>query len=99
MTTERPGLQLERTALAWRRTALGLAVAGALAAKLTFHALGLLAAAVGVLLAVGLWLVGGHRYRRERATAPSRPPGGAALAQLAALTAVVGVLALIFVLR
>jgi uncharacterized membrane protein YidH (DUF202 family) len=69
---EKPGLQVERTALSWERSALGLLAAGAI---LLFRQSGpavvgrILLAAVAVLLAV---LVLGLGRRRRRRTAVIR---------------------------
>ena len=62
-----PGLQVERTSLAWTRTALALAVAGAVVARLTVDRLGVIAVVLG-LVAVGsavvLGAIAGARHRR-----------------------------------
>lgn len=66
------GAQLERTALAWNRSLLALAVNGALLIRAVPHA-GTWAAAVGiaVLAATGvLWLVTSGAYRRLRGQRP-----------------------------
>jgi uncharacterized membrane protein YidH (DUF202 family) len=72
---EKPGLQLERTALSWERSALGLLAAGAI---LLFRQSGpvavgrVLLAAAAVLLAVLVLGLG----RRRRRTAVIRVVGG-----------------------
>jgi len=65
-----PGLQPERTLLAWRRTCLAFGVASAVATRFTLAAIGPAAFVVGLFgvalagLAYGLvW----HRYRRAHA--------------------------------
>jgi uncharacterized membrane protein YidH (DUF202 family) len=72
MSTEPTGLfdagaQAERTALAWRRTALGVAVGGVVALRVTGPVLGVVAAVAAVfgsLLAAGAWWITGRRYRQ-----------------------------------
>ncbi|MBM7025537.1 DUF202 domain-containing protein [Clavibacter zhangzhiyongii] len=101
-----PGLQPERTALAWRRTALALVV-GSLLGLRALPALlgpaGLVVAAAGVLAALGVLTTAHLRYRRVHriltaaADGPHRPvalPGGALPALVAALTACAGLAAL-----
>ena len=60
-----PGLQAERTAMAWQRTALGV---GAIGALLVHHAgvasWGALPGALGLLTAIGLIVASEHRYER-----------------------------------
>ena len=72
-----PGLQAERTRLAWSRTALALAVVGAVELHPTRPELSLLQrtpALLTMLLAVAYWVYGGRRYLRVRAAlAASRP--------------------------
>jgi uncharacterized membrane protein YidH (DUF202 family) len=87
-----PGLQHERTALAWDRTGLSLLVVGALTLRSggppyddLLHAAGYAAMALGAWL---LW-VGGRRYRRRegdlrRGASPVQP-------QLVRLTGIVAV--------
>lgn len=61
------GLQAERTRLAWARTALALAVVGALELHVGGRDLSLVDRIPGVvtlLAAAAFWLYGGHRYRR-----------------------------------
>jgi uncharacterized membrane protein YidH (DUF202 family) len=59
----------ERTALAWQRTALSLAVASALLARLTFDRLGLVALLSIVGLPLTLWVLLESRWRYSRETA------------------------------
>ena len=77
-----PGLQPERTALAWRRTALTLAVGAVVSFRLLPPVLGLWSLAVGVaglLLSTATWILAGRRARRVQGAllASSGPlPGG-----------------------
>lgn len=61
-----PGLQPERTALAWRRTALAIATGSLVCARLFSdaldHPLWALPAVAGVGLAGWMWSSAGHRY-------------------------------------
>jgi uncharacterized membrane protein YidH (DUF202 family) len=59
-----PGLQPERTALAWRRTALSLAIGSLAASRLVDLAGAWLLAAVGMVLGFGLLLAARHRAAR-----------------------------------
>lgn len=62
-----PGLQPERTALAWQRTCLTLLVGAITAARLGLPLVGgwaLLLGAVGSVTAVGLLVLSRRRYRR-----------------------------------
>ncbi|WP_043668101.1 DUF202 domain-containing protein [Clavibacter michiganensis] len=100
-----PGLQPERTALAWRRTALALVVGSLLGLRVLPALLGvagLVVAAAGVITALAVLASAHRRYRRvHRAlTAGSADPGTASLpggalpALVAALTACAGLAAL-----
>lgn len=92
------GLQLERTELAWRRTALGLVVLGAVAARLLLD-VSLLAAALaataGALGSLGLWVASRRSYRRRRAallsSSPRLPGGGLQHALVAGAACCTGV--------
>lgn len=64
-----PGLQPERTALAWRRTALALLVGSVVGARLLADAWGWLALALGALGAASAVVVSVAGARRARATA------------------------------
>lgn len=98
------GLQLERTALAWRRTALsvaGAALAGARLVTVTSAPWAVGIATGGLVVAAGLSGLAGHRYAhsatilRRRATGgPIHLPGGGILTALAALQMLGGLLAL-----
>ncbi|MER5887596.1 DUF202 domain-containing protein [Streptomyces sp. NPDC001941] len=80
-----PGLQPERTRLAWRRTTLACTVAAVLAGRLALHdgpsPLGLLGTALGALAWLGFLAVA---HRRIRLLDSPRPP---ALTRRAALVA------------
>ncbi|MET9804194.1 DUF202 domain-containing protein [Streptomyces sp. NPDC006368] len=69
-----PGLQPERTRLAWRRTTLSATVAAVLAAKQAVHhdvtAAGLLGAALSLLVWLGFL---GVAHRRMRVLGAARP--------------------------
>lgn len=71
-----PGLQPERTRLAWRRTTLAWTVAAVLGGKTALHggpsAAGVVGGAVCFLLWLGFLLVAHHRIRTLATTA--RPP-------------------------
>ena len=60
-----PGLQAERTLLAWRRTSLSVAAGGALLLHFTDERFGMVGAAAGVValcVAVAAHLASRHRY-------------------------------------
>jgi uncharacterized membrane protein YidH (DUF202 family) len=107
MTTPRtpydPGLQPERTLLAWRRTCLALGVAAAVAVRFAAEVVGPVAVvlgAVGIGTALAAYGVAARRYRasHERLTATGElPVDGAALAALTVTGAVVGLGAAAFV--
>jgi uncharacterized membrane protein YidH (DUF202 family) len=100
------GLQAERTALAWRRTALAIAVGAVAAGRLTVPVLGwvgLLLAAAGLAQAMVLAAVAGRRYRIAHQSLTSRGDltavrsAGAPIAALTCSTLTIGALALVFV--
>jgi uncharacterized membrane protein YidH (DUF202 family) len=101
------GAQAERTALAWRRTALGVAVGGVVALRVTGPVLGAAAAivaVVGSLLAAGVWWVTGRRYRAVQRSLHGQGDLGAvarpafALVAVSAAACLIGLLAVAFVL-
>jgi uncharacterized membrane protein YidH (DUF202 family) len=101
------GLQAERTALAWRRTALAMAVAAVGAGRLAAPVLGVIAlllAAVGLVQAVVVAQTSGRRYRVVHRSLISRGDltavrmAGTPIAALACSGVLVGILALAFVL-
>lgn len=87
-----PGLQPERTRLAWRRTTLSATVAALLAAKTALHgstsAGGVLACAACCVLWLGFLLVAN---RRIRALEADRPPALAPRQAAAAVLCTVAV--------
>ena len=101
------GLHAERTALAWRRTALGVAVGGVVALRLAAPALGpvvaLAAVSGGVLAALAFWLAG-RRYRavqtslRDRGDLGALARPAAPLVAVAVATTLIGGVAVAFVL-
>jgi uncharacterized membrane protein YidH (DUF202 family) len=83
------GVQNERTALAWQRTALSLAGASAALTRLTFDRLGpvaLVSAAVAVPLTLWVFVESSGRYqhdaqiRRRRRSRGGRAPAALAIA-------------------
>ena len=105
MTSAPPaGAQPERTALAWRRTALSVALGSVVAARLAAPALGVLSVALGILgagLAATVWWGSARRYADvRRCVDEGRPlPGSAGLllVAVAAGCGLVGVLAAVFI--
>jgi uncharacterized membrane protein YidH (DUF202 family) len=88
-----PGLQPERTALAWRRTSLAIAAAAVVAARIMPELLGtwaLIPAGIGVLAAMTLLVLAHRRHTAllhalARSAADRAPRPGAALQLCAAL--------------
>ncbi|WP_432546256.1 DUF202 domain-containing protein [Kineococcus sp. SYSU DK004] len=101
-----PGLQPERTALAWRRTALGVLVGSLVLARLLAPVLGGAALAVALTgAAAGTWLLvasgrrSAHQVRVLLRDGDLRAgPGAGVPAVAAALTALVGALGLVLLL-
>jgi len=102
-----PGLQAERTALAWRRTALAMSVASVGAARLAAPSLGAVAVGLGALGLLQSAVVAGIAWRRYQAVHVSLHArqdllgvrgAGVAIAAMAGSGVLVGLLALGFVL-
>jgi len=103
-----PGLQPERTLLAWRRTALALVVLAALATRTLAVELGPVAGAlggIGILLSAFAAVSAHLRYRRvlhgfaaADAGAAPLPAGGRTLALVAASALAIAVAGLVLVL-
>jgi uncharacterized membrane protein YidH (DUF202 family) len=99
------GLQAERTALAWRRTALAVGLGAIVGARLTTPGAGggrFVALAAGAVVAVAVWVLSVGRYRAVHRSLHERGDlaelrSGAASAALAAGATVTGVLAAAFV--
>ena len=96
-----PGLQPERTELAWRRTALSIAVGSVVAMRLLPDALGsgwwILPGILGVIFSAVLWRWSRRRYERlSYPTVDIRDhtlvPDGALLLTLAVFVVLVGAL-------
>lgn len=100
MSEHRPfdaGLQIERTALSWRRTALSVAIGSLVALRALPEYLGspvwVIPGVVGVLGALVLWWTATVRYRRfhqRRAHGEERASSAAVLLGVALTCAVVG---------
>jgi uncharacterized membrane protein YidH (DUF202 family) len=102
MTDVAPGVQPERTALAWRRTALSLAVGALVGGRVLEPWLGppvWVAAVAAVLGAALLARAGERRAARWADVLDARTPGGRLLAGTAAGALALGVAALVVVLR
>lgn len=87
-----PGVQNERTALAWQRTALALLAGALLTARIAATdspAVGLALAVVALAVAPGLLLAARYRYARcARALHATRPVGDGRLPATAAALAI-----------
>jgi uncharacterized membrane protein YidH (DUF202 family) len=95
-----PGLQNERTVLAWRRTALSLLVAAATMAKVTassWHVVALVWLLIGVPGAAGIVVASSIAYRARRADRSSFSPWALVLLGVV-VTVGIGVLAGVSVL-
>lgn len=98
-----PGLQIERTTLAWVRTALSFVAGGLVVVRFLAHRSTTLAIAFAALtlpLAVVITWLSWHRYRhgQHRLHSEAPLPGGALPAAVAALAVVVGGIGLAYVL-
>lgn len=100
------GLQLERTSLSWRRTALSLAVGSLVSLRLLPEWLGAAAwvvpGMVGLLLAAVIWTVSRRRHdafmQRWTRGDDARVGGALALLLVAAVVASAGLLGLVMIL-
>lgn len=102
-----PGLQPERTELAWRRTALALGVGSLVAARLLpeafQHAAWAFVGLAGLVAATVLWVAARRRYRRvtdvlgrdgDRAVLPD----ASLIVALTSLVSTIGIVAFVIVL-
>lgn len=100
-TDRDPGLQPERTRLAWRRTTLSATVVALLAVRQGLHGgvtpAGLVAVALSALAWVGFLLVAHRRTLRMEAARPEPlPPRGALTAALCTVALAVFAAAMLF---
>jgi uncharacterized membrane protein YidH (DUF202 family) len=102
-----PGLQPERTELAWRRTCLALGVGSLVAMRILPQAFGsgwwVLGGVAGILASAGLWLAARRRYRQgtralERHGDRALMPESRLTFALAAFTVVIGVVSACLIL-
>ncbi|WP_309615435.1 DUF202 domain-containing protein [Salinibacterium sp.] len=99
-----PGLQPERTLLAWRRTALSLALASAVGMRIAvgeFGAAAVVVGSAGVLLSIAGYLGASIRYRRiyrSLAADGVLATGGRPLAAIALAAVILGAVALSWLL-
>jgi len=99
-----PGLQNERTAMSWDRTALALFAASLLVARLNASETGIvgwLLALAGLVITVWIMVTARARYRTaHRALHAAAPlPDGRLAAAVAALTAIAASIEVVAVLR
>ncbi|MER5729983.1 DUF202 domain-containing protein [Streptomyces sp. NPDC002138] len=86
-----PGLQPERTRMAWRRTTLSASVTAVLGVRQALRGPGSPVEVVATVLIALIWLVFlGVAHRRMTALAAGRPPGLAPRAAVAATLCTVG---------
>lgn len=100
MSSERPGLANERTALGWQRSALSLAaIAGLLLGRALAHgrAAGVVSAALGIAAAAWATLRGRRLYARRAAGGRAEAPRS--LRALALCSAGAAVLAIVVLLE
>lgn len=103
MTQYDPGLQPERTQLAWRRTALSIAVVSLIAARALPMILGsgvwIIPGVVGVAASAVFWIAAARRahavdHALSPAPHPERMPDGRLIAGLVVFATAAGLLAL-----
>lgn len=100
-----PGLQPERTLLAWRRTCLTVAVVSALAVRFTAASVGwpaIVLGGLGVLFGLLSYLaadLGYRRVHRQLSRTDRHPGNGWPPACLAAAMALLGSVCLVYVVR
>lgn len=101
-THDDPGLQPERTSLAWGRTLLALVVASALLLRwLPDHGMAaVVPLAAAAVLALGLWLRQGLRYRRgvRSMARETAAPDPVEIAAISGAVVVLGALSLLTIL-
>lgn len=96
-----PGLQPERTELAWRRTALSIAIGSLVSMRLLpvffDDAVWVVPGCIGIVASAALWVGAARRFRRINrsllAGRGMRGEGGGPLAIFAGLTAALGLFA------
>lgn len=99
-----PGLQPERTLLAWKRTCLALGLSAVVAVRFAAETLGpfvTVLGAVGIAAALASYLASAHRYRTAQAALKDTgriPVDGAALGLLTVTLLVTGSAAAVYLL-